>query len=91
MKSNVTVEELNAATILLTGIPVSNLVEVHIAGSNVTAISADSEGNFIAHRVPIGTPVADEDEAETVEWFEPMDKDTVDAEVIEETIEDDGT
>lgn len=81
MKGNVTVEELNAATILLTGIPVSNLVEVHIAGSNVTAITADSEGNYIAHRVPIGTPPPVEPETEDIE----------DVEVIEETDEDDGT
>lgn len=56
MKSNVTVEELNAATILLTGIPVTKLVEVHIAGSVVTAITADGEGNFNAYRVMIGNP-----------------------------------
>lgn len=56
MKSNVTVEELNAATILLTGISVNRLVEVHIAASAVTAISADEDGNLTAHRLLIGNP-----------------------------------
>lgn len=57
MKSNVTVEELNAATLLLTGVPVTQLVEVHIAGSVVTAIVGDEEGNLRVDRVPIGNPV----------------------------------
>ena len=56
MKEYVSVEELNAATILLTGVPVTQLAEVHIAGSAVTAISADGEGNLNAHRVMIGNP-----------------------------------
>lgn len=54
MKSNVTVEELNAATLLLSGVPVTQLAEVHIAGSVVTVITADEDGNLKAHRVPIG-------------------------------------
>ena len=77
MKSNVTGEELNAAMILLTGVPVTQLVEVHIAGSAVTAISADGEGNLNAHRVMIGNPAPPTEEPVV----------TVD----EETDEDDGS
>lgn len=86
MKEYVSVEELNAATILLTGIPVSNLVEVHIARSIVTAISMDSEGELTTYRLRIGAPVADVDEAESVEWFEPAAKGIVDAEEAEEDV-----
>lgn len=86
MKSNVTVEELNAATLLLTGMPVSSLVQVVISGSSVTAISADEEGNLTAHRVPIGTPPPPAPEPE-----EPDADDVVEAEVLEESDEDDGT
>lgn len=85
MKSNVTVDELNAATILLTGIPVSQLVEVHIAGSVVTAVTADGEGNFNAHRVMIGNPAPPVEEPEVTEDEEtPEDS-------PEETDGDDGT
>lgn len=85
MKSNVTVEELNAATILLTGVPVTQLVEVHIAGSTVTAISADGEGNLSAHRVMIGSPAPPTEEPGATEAEEtPEDS-------PEETDEDDGS
>lgn len=54
MKSNVTVEELNAATILLTGVPVTQLVEVHIAGAAITAVTSDGAGNLAVSRIAIG-------------------------------------
>ena len=38
MKNGVTIEELNAATVLLTGVPVNQLVEVHISGGTVSAV-----------------------------------------------------
>jgi hypothetical protein len=85
MKSNVTVEELNAAAILLTGISVNQLVEVHIAGSIVTAISADEDGNITAHRLLIGDP--------TTPPKEPTPTEGVDAseDSHEETDGDDGS
>lgn len=85
MKEYVSVEELNAATILLTGISVNQLAELHIAGSAVSAISADGEGNLKAHRIMIGKPAPPTEEP----------GDTEDEETPEdspgETDEDDGT
>lgn len=43
MKNGVTVEELNAAAVLLTGVTASQLVEVHISGGIVSAVVAGEE------------------------------------------------
>lgn len=90
MKSNVTVEELNAATILLTGLSVGQLIEVHITNTGVSAISGDAEGKLTAHRIPIGNPTP---VPETVPETEPMPEtvEEVNGEVLEESDEDDGT
>ena len=67
MKSHVTVEELNAATLLMTGLQVNHLVEIHVAGSIITAITMGEDGEYKTSRIPIGTPEAPQVEPEAIE------------------------
>lgn len=67
MKSHVTVEELNAATLLMTGLQVNRLIEIHVAGSIITAITMGEDGEYKVNRIPIGTPAAPEAEPDATE------------------------
>lgn len=55
MKSHVTIEELNAALLLLTGQGVNSMAEVHIARGSVTVITHE-DGELKAGLINIGEP-----------------------------------
>ena len=73
MKDEVTIEELNAATMLILGIPANQLVEVHVTSTNVSGIAVAEDGTLVAVRTLIATPAA------PVEYEE-----AVDAELVED-------
>lgn len=60
MKNYVSVEELNAAALLLTGTPVTRLAEIHVANSIVTVVTFDQDGALHVARLPIGEPQPEE-------------------------------
>lgn len=66
MKKDVTLAELNAAVVLLTGIPAENIVELHVSLGVLTVITITEELGFVTHRVVIrGTaPVEGTDEGD---------------------------
>lgn len=75
MKNHVSIEELNAAALLLTGTPVSRLAEIHVANSVVTVVSFEQDGTLQVARLLIGEPQPEEtDEPEEAE-AEDGDKD----------------
>lgn len=77
MKEQVTLEELNAATMLILGIPTHQLVEVHITSSTVSGIAVAEDGTLVAVRTLIAQSATTENSEADVE--EP-----VDAELIED-------
>lgn len=72
MKSGVSIEELNAAVVLLTGANVNQLVEVHITGGVVTVITAEQSGLQV-NRIPIVSP-QEEVHPEAAEEAEEVDE-----------------
>ena len=76
MKDEVTIEELNAATMLILGIPANQLVEVHVTSTIVSGIAVAEDGTLVAVRTLIATPATP---VENEEVEEP-----VDAELIED-------
>ena len=75
MKKQVTREELNAATMLILGIPVHQLVEVHVTSSTVSGIAVAEDGDLVAVRTLIEPLALQEETEEAVE--EPVDAELV--------------
>ena len=75
MKEQVTLEELNAATMLILGIPAHQLVEVHVTSSSVSGIAVTEDGALVAVRTLIAQPAVQEETEEAVE--EPVDAELV--------------
>ena len=74
MKDEVTIEELNAATMLILGIPANQLVEVHVTSTSVSGIAVAEDGTLVAVRTLIATPAAP---VEVEEDGEPVDAELV--------------
>ena len=72
MKEIVTVEELNAATMLILGVSVDKLLEVHITSTAVSGVAVGDDGSLVALRVGIATDAVD------------TTQDPVDAEIVED-------
>lgn len=75
MKEQVTLEELNAATMLILGVPVHQLVEVHVTSTIVSGIAVGEDGALVALRAAIVAPAAPEEAEASVE--EPVDAELV--------------
>lgn len=77
MKSGVSIEELNAAAVLLTGANVNQLVEVHITSGTVTVITFE-DGELQVNRLPIVSPEVEQVEPQPEEEEEATESDEVD-------------
>lgn len=53
MKNTVTLEELNAAIILMAGIPLNAVSELHLSPGQVTVVYVDQEDGELVNRVHI--------------------------------------
>lgn len=51
MKNTVTLEELNAGILLLAGIPINVVSEVHLSAGQVTVIYVAKDGEDVVNRV----------------------------------------
>lgn len=68
MRNGVTLEELNAAAVLLTGLPATQLAEVHISGGIVTAIVVGEERlDVLRYQVMVNEEHNDVSEPEEVD------------------------
>lgn len=74
MKTKVTVPEIQAATMLLLGVPADALIELHINSTAVSGIAVGAEGELVALRAVIVTGNEEEPESE----------DAVEAEIVED-------
>lgn len=74
MKTKVTVPEIQAATMLLLGVPADALVELHINSVAVSGIAVGEDGNLVALRAAIVSGAEEEPESD----------DAVEAEIVED-------